>query len=311
MSERGVFAIDRGLLSHDRFAPEPFTEREAWIWMIGEAAFKPYSKRVGVIRVELRRGQLAHSLRFMAERWKWSETRVRRFLAKLKGSPPASDALIDAATDAGLTVVTICKYDAYQTLIMRLDGAADAAIDAAATQRRSLGSDIGGDGGNARAREPKFKIAKEAFEFADELARIAGHDLQNLPLRWMNDQPAVRVQMMFDAGWTIPVMRSEAIAAIRRKRDGPPFSVKYFEPIFARAHAPPLPLPAAQLVRSNEVPHAQTPAHSTDEWKARRDGWRRDHADLKAGIRAAESASDRGGEGGGSTVRPGAAAGRE
>ena len=38
MSERGVFALDRGIFDHLAFADEAFTEREAWAWLIAEAA---------------------------------------------------------------------------------------------------------------------------------------------------------------------------------------------------------------------------------------------------------------------------------
>jgi hypothetical protein len=148
-------------------------------------------------------------------------------------------------------------------------------------------------GGGARARARGLQISKEAFAFADELAGIAGYDdLKNLPARWMNDQPAVRIQMMFDAGWVIDVMRETAIAAIRKKRDGPPFSVKYFEPIFARAHAPQLPLPAAQIVKptgSTEAFYAQaTPDRPATGWQASRDRGRAAHAELKARIAASD-----------------------
>jgi hypothetical protein len=136
MSERGVFAVDRGIFEHERFADEPFTEREAWVWMIGEAAYRPHSRRIGKLRVELARGQLAHSTRFMAEKWKWSEASVRRFLTRLKGSPPKIDAMIDAATDAGITVITINNYSAYQRVSLPNDAATDAPNDAAATQQR-------------------------------------------------------------------------------------------------------------------------------------------------------------------------------
>jgi len=45
MSERGVFAVDRGIFDHSVFAREPFTQCEAWIWLIAEAAYKPRTKR--------------------------------------------------------------------------------------------------------------------------------------------------------------------------------------------------------------------------------------------------------------------------
>lgn len=131
MSERGVFAVDRGWFDHPTFKPEPFTEREAWIWLIAEAAFRAHRRRVGSVTVTLTRGQLAHSLRFMADKWRWKEPRVRRFLARLK-----EDAMIDAASDAGVTVITICNYSKYQRVSLPIDAASDAGSDAPATQLR-------------------------------------------------------------------------------------------------------------------------------------------------------------------------------
>jgi quinol monooxygenase YgiN len=131
MSERGVFAVDRGIWDHPSFADEPLTEREAWQWLIGEAAFKDRVRRVGSLVVELARGQLAASTRFMADKWQWSEARVRRFLKRLK-----TDAMIDAASDAGITIITICNYNKYQRVSLPNDAASDAQTDAAATQQR-------------------------------------------------------------------------------------------------------------------------------------------------------------------------------
>jgi hypothetical protein len=131
MSVEGVFAVHRGIWEHPRFKRERFTEREAWMWLVSEAAYKPRRVRIGSAVVHLERGQLAHSLRFMARAWHWKEPRVRRFLTRLK-----IDASIDAAIDAGQTVITICNYDAYQFPGARADAANDAPDDAPATQQR-------------------------------------------------------------------------------------------------------------------------------------------------------------------------------
>lgn len=133
----GVFAISRGVFDHVAFADEPFTEREAWIWMIGEAAWKARRVRVGSAIVQLERGQLAFSMRFAAAKWKWSEARVRRFLKRLK-----SDAMIDARSDAHSTQVTICKYDEYQRVSLPSDAPSDAHCDAVATQERRKVEDM-------------------------------------------------------------------------------------------------------------------------------------------------------------------------
>jgi hypothetical protein len=42
----GTFNVARGVFDHPVFAPEPFTEREAWLWLIAEAQWKPVRKRV-------------------------------------------------------------------------------------------------------------------------------------------------------------------------------------------------------------------------------------------------------------------------
>lgn len=119
MSERGFFAVDRGVWDHPVFADEAFSEREAFLWLIGEAAFKPRRARVGSVVVDLERGQVAVSLRYMAARWRWSEPRVRRYLARLK-----KDGMIDAKTDAGATQLTICNYDRYQGSLEETDAEA-------------------------------------------------------------------------------------------------------------------------------------------------------------------------------------------
>ncbi|CAO4136705.1 hypothetical protein OFEAOIEE_LOCUS4464 [Methylorubrum extorquens] len=109
MSERGVFAVDRGLWSDPDFADEPFSEREAFLWLLSEAAWRPTSVRIGHHRVELDRGQCAFSTRFMAEKWKWSEARVRRYLARL-----ISAEIICTRADKIATHVAIRNYDKFQ-----------------------------------------------------------------------------------------------------------------------------------------------------------------------------------------------------
>jgi len=110
VSERGVFAVDRGIWHHPLFVSrEPLSKREAWLWLISEASWKPRVKRVGSAAIELMRGQLAHSIRFIAEAWRWPKSNVARFLGSLK-----TESMIDTKTVHGVSVVTICKYDEYQ-----------------------------------------------------------------------------------------------------------------------------------------------------------------------------------------------------
>jgi hypothetical protein len=117
---QGVFAVDRGIFDHLIFADEPYTEREAWLWLVGEAAWKPKRIRTPHGMVQLERGQLVHSQRFLAEKWRWDRSRVRNFLALLDSEKMATQlrpSLDPASTQqkAQVTnILTICNYDKYQ-----------------------------------------------------------------------------------------------------------------------------------------------------------------------------------------------------
>ena len=117
MTERGYIALARGTLDHPIVGVRPrtpYSPAEAWQWLLFEAAWKPRRYSAGGIVVELKRGQLAHSTRYMAQAWRWSETRVRRFLERLK-TGAGTGAMIGADTGAGITVITVCNYERYQS----------------------------------------------------------------------------------------------------------------------------------------------------------------------------------------------------
>lgn len=105
----GTVNISRSIWQDAAFKSEPFTEREAFIWLIMDASYTCREKRVGNVTVTLRRGQLIASVRFMAEAWQWSKSRVDRFLWRLENRD-----MIGTDSGTGVNVITICKYDDYQ-----------------------------------------------------------------------------------------------------------------------------------------------------------------------------------------------------
>lgn len=183
----GVFAVARNIFEHPKFATEPFTEREAWIWLIREAAWRKRTVRVGKKVCSLERGQLASTTRFMAAKWQWSEAKVRRFLKSLK-----SDAMIDAVSDALATQITICNYDEYQRVSLPSDADYDAVSDALATQQRrtgdankNTGKNISNTGKETPLRGPAAVDEKSAeaelFRFGKSvLGKNAGGVIVNL-----------------------------------------------------------------------------------------------------------------------------------
>jgi len=178
MSERGVFAIDRGAWEHDFLADDqPFSRREAWFWLVSEAAWKPHRRRITGKVIELARGQYAGSFRFIASKWRWSEARVRRFVSGL-----ISEGMVDAKSDAGVTVITICNYDKYQRVSLPSDAMSKVDVDAGATQERRKVEDKEYKEKNAPALPtPSVDPEVELFRRGrDVLGKQAGGVIANL-----------------------------------------------------------------------------------------------------------------------------------
>ena len=114
--------MQRGWMDHTVFKPEPYTEREAWMWMIEHAAWKPMEAYVKGKVVNLERGQLTYSLRFMAGKWQWTVKRVRVFLKTLtnvnmiKRKKGAQQGIQEGAQRGAHSqnIITICNYNIYQ-----------------------------------------------------------------------------------------------------------------------------------------------------------------------------------------------------
>jgi len=106
---KGYFLMDRGWQDHPLFRSEAFSKRDAWAWMVEQAAFADHDVERGDKIISLKRGQFCQSLRYMAKAWRWDEKKVRRFLASAE-----KWSKIAAATAAGWSVITICEYDEIQ-----------------------------------------------------------------------------------------------------------------------------------------------------------------------------------------------------
>lgn len=102
--------VQVSIFDHDLFDQEPFTEREAWLWMITRAAWSETRHRVGSKVHVVSVGSFFVTLREMQEIFKWkSDKKVRGFLSLLE-----AENMISIKTDAGKTQVSICNYSKYQ-----------------------------------------------------------------------------------------------------------------------------------------------------------------------------------------------------
>jgi len=120
MSRGGFYQMARGWMDDEFFTNEPFSERDAWCWLIEHAAWKPTRARIRGATVELDRGEMTFSVRFLADRWQWSKSRVDRFLCRL-----ASENMVKTRSKIGTvtgrkagqsqSIITICNYEKYQS----------------------------------------------------------------------------------------------------------------------------------------------------------------------------------------------------
>ncbi len=140
------FLVNRALLHSDRWLKEPFSRGQAWVDLFGLANHQPGHFRVRGIRIDVKRGQLAYSQASLAERWKWSRGKVRRYLSELeKGGD-----IVQQNTEV-TTVITIVSYDTWQSASRASSGAGDTADGQQTDSRRTA------DGTHTNKKEKKEK----------------------------------------------------------------------------------------------------------------------------------------------------------
>lgn len=104
------YLMKRGWMDHPVFKDEPFTQREAWEWLIANALYADSIISIAGHPVPLNRGQLSYSNSFLAKAWKWDSERVRRLLKRF-----ATWGMIALNIEAGQSIITICNYERYQS----------------------------------------------------------------------------------------------------------------------------------------------------------------------------------------------------
>lgn len=105
----GYLKSQRDRFKHHLFRNEKYCRGYAWDWLVAQAVWKDTTVEVKGKTIRLKRGQLCHSIRFIAGAWNWDKAAVSRYLTRLK-----TETMVDTHTETGQTVITICNYDTYQ-----------------------------------------------------------------------------------------------------------------------------------------------------------------------------------------------------
>jgi hypothetical protein len=105
----GYYKINRKLLDSLLWLSEPFTRGQAWVDLIGLATYEYTFFYVRGNKVELQRGQVGWSEPKLSERWKWSRTKLRKFLNDLE-----KEQQIIQQKNTVTQILTIVNYNLYQ-----------------------------------------------------------------------------------------------------------------------------------------------------------------------------------------------------
>ena len=174
----GFYLMHRGWQDSDVFGNAEYSERDAWIWLIENAAWKETKARIKGEGIPLERGQLSFAQRFMAEKWGWSKSRVDRFLKRLDAETMISICSKNGATAGqgmgqGQSIITICNYADYQ--------------DKAHAERGNDNEENGATAGQQRGKEEqRNKLTKNNthYAFSGSTVKLTQDDLDEWGRRY-------------------------------------------------------------------------------------------------------------------------------
>lgn len=161
------YRMHRGWMDHPTLRG-PLCRAAAWAWLIEQACWKPSRISIAGKTVELARGQLSYSLRYLADAWGWERDAVRRYLTRLE-----TDTMIATATATGQMVITICNYDKYQA-----DAPDNATPNATATATAARQDRDSSATNKNKGKEVKEESVGQHTLFSEESIKLNGHSAE-------------------------------------------------------------------------------------------------------------------------------------
>ena len=179
--DRGYIKLWRKFKDNELWKePRVFSKWEAWLDLISEAQWQAEDKPVLIRNTvyQQKQGEVLKSTRTWARKWRWSESRVRRFLKLLK-----KRRMIDAVDERQTTRITIVNFVLYNNPRRSNDAQSDAQSDAPATHPRRSG--------DAQAVTTKEgKEGKEGKEKKEELLDESKYPKKDEVVQWWNKEIA-------------------------------------------------------------------------------------------------------------------------
>lgn len=130
MKHTGFIRLHRAILDNPLYETEPFTKTMAWIDLLLNAKYEDEKEWHRGSEILVKRGQLVVSLGELSKKWKWTRSKVQRFLDYLEREK-AIQKPIQSAIQKPIqlsTIISIVNYDKYQTPDTKCDAKCDTHI---------------------------------------------------------------------------------------------------------------------------------------------------------------------------------------
>ena len=105
----GWIKLHRKLTDNFLWQCERFTRGQAWVDLLLLANHKKAFFYLRDHKINIERGQVGYSQLKLAERWKWSRSKVKKFLKDLE-----KEQQVEQQITHSTTIITIINYDEYQ-----------------------------------------------------------------------------------------------------------------------------------------------------------------------------------------------------
>lgn len=107
---KGWISLYRSIQDHWLWQERPFSKGQAWLDLLLLANHKDNKFLLGNELIKVKKGSFITSQKKLRERWGWGNEKVRSFLKLLE-----EDGMIKQQADKKKTVITIVKYEEFQT----------------------------------------------------------------------------------------------------------------------------------------------------------------------------------------------------
>lgn len=200
----GWIKLHRQIIEHPDYFSEPFTRVMAWIDLLMLANHKGMNMYVRGNKVEIKRGDTAIAQETLATRWKWSRSKVRRYLNELE-----KDRQIVQQKSNVISTISVVNYDAYQS-----DDTTESTAESLQTTRRRTAESLQTNTNkNVKNDKNDKKAHTQFFSGKDKTrAREVSQKAQDM-LRWIETHTP-SVQLM-----EFPITLRQAQAIVERMDD--------------------------------------------------------------------------------------------